>query len=102
MLSSQAFIRRVGPTMLAHYQVWARRFFRSAGEAAGYVEGTIEALVHGSCERRRYGDRHEILAGFDPEREVVAAEGGAFAWTEAGEPRREPVRLYFLDREDVG
>jgi len=102
-LSSQAFIRRAGPTMLAHYQVWADRFFRSAGEAAGHVEGTIEALVHGSHERRQYGDRHEILAGFDPERDVVAAEGGAFAWTEAGEPRREPVRLYLLDRrEDVG
>lgn len=102
-LSSQAFIRRAGPTMLAHYQVWAGRFFRSAGEAAGHVEGTIEALVHGSYERRQYGDRHEILAGFDPERDVVATEGGAFAWTEAGEPRREPVRLYLLDRrEDVG
>ena len=102
-LSSQAFIRRAGPTMLAHYQVWAGRFFRSAGEAAGCVEGTIEALVHGSYERRQYGDRHEILAGFDPERDVVAAEGRAFAWTEAGESRREPVRLYLLDRrEDVG
>jgi len=99
-LSSQAFIRRAGPTMLAHYQGWAGRFFRSAGEVAGHVGGTIEALAHGPSDHRRYVDRHEILAGFDPEQEVAAVEGGAFVWTDAGELRREPVRLYFQDRRE--
>jgi hypothetical protein len=98
-LSSQAFIRRAGPTMLAHYQVWAGRFFRFAGEAA-HVDGVVEALPHGPCDRRRYVDRHDMLAAFDPEREVAAGEGGAFVWTDAGEGRREPLRLYFQERRE--
>ena len=97
-LSSETFMRPAGPIMLAHYQAWACRFFEAAGETAGHVAGTVETLVHGSRERRRYGDRHEILAGFEPEREVAAAAVGAFVWTESGEARRKPVRRYLFDR----
>lgn len=100
ILPLPVFMEPAGKLMNAHYTEWADRLYRAAGGGCGYVEQTVFTLSHGSRQDRNYVDRHMILEGFDPEREVAVDPCGAFVWTGAGRDRAGKVAEYFLNRQE--
>lgn len=100
ILPRPLFMDHGGKLMSDHYMNWADRLYRAAGGGCGYVEQTVFTLSHGSREGRNYVDRHRILEGFDPEKEVTVDPCGAFVWTEAEKDRAGKVEAYFRDRQE--
>jgi len=100
ILKRPSFMRHAGNAMNDHYLSWAGRFHRATEGRCGYVDQRVFTLSHGTKVNRNYRSRHQILEGFDPEREVAVGTCGAFVWTEAGRPRAEKVRKYFLGRRE--
>jgi hypothetical protein len=99
-LPRRGFMRDPGPVMLAAYQAWARRLMRITAGEFGYVDGKIISLPHGTKSDRKYSTRHQLLAGFEPERELTSDAGGPFFWTRVGSHRRDAVARYFFERKE--
>jgi hypothetical protein len=101
-LRHRAFLRHAGPAMVSHYQDWARRLVAVTGGTVVYADMTLDLMSHGTLENRQYVERHRLLEGFDPTREVTYDVAAPLRWTPAGEARREPVASYFRTRDEDG
>ncbi|MBI1354548.1 MAG: hypothetical protein GC160_09385 [Acidobacteria bacterium] len=85
-----------------HYLGWARPFFGSVAGSIGHVEGRLYHLWHGEFARRRYTTRDEILADFDPCRDIAIDGGGCWKWASEKPALHERVRRYFDQRMEDG
>jgi len=66
----------------AHFEEWARRIFRDVRARVAAVEGTLFHLWHGELDHRRYVLRNRQLAAFDfdPRRDLLIGNAGAWEW----------------------
>ena len=85
-----------------HYVEWARRARQSFGGSVGYIPGTIYHLWHGDLSNRNYMGRHELLAEFDPYRDIRCAPNGAWLWSDPQSKLARNVRDYFRSRKEDG
>lgn len=79
---------------------WAGRL-RSTRARAGYVAGTVCHLYHGNMSKRRYAQRHLVLAehAYDPRRDVYPL-GAALEWATLKPGLHRAVREYFAGRRE--
>ena len=85
-----------------HYLEWARRVQKTFGGNLGYIPGTIYHLWHGDLSNRNYMGRHELMAGFDPYRDIQQAPSGAWLWSDPQSALAQNVREYFRSRKEDG
>jgi len=85
-----------------HYLEWARRTQESFGGRVGYIPGTIYHLWHGDLSDRDYMGRHELMAGFDPYRDIWQAPNGAWLWSDPQSELARNVKDYFRSRKEDG
>jgi hypothetical protein len=85
-----------------HYLAWARRARESFGGRVGYIPGTIYHLWHGDLVNRNYMGRHELMAGFDPNRDIRHAPNGAWTWSNPQSELATKVKSYFRGRKEDG
>jgi hypothetical protein len=85
-----------------HYLDWARRAQRCFGGRLGYIPGTIYHLWHGDLSNRNYMGRHEMLAEFDPYRDVKLAPDGPWMWTNPRSELAKKIKDYFRTRREDG
>lgn len=68
----------------------------------GYIHGSVFHEYHGSKENRRYYQRREILAKFDPVSHLEI-KNGVMVWTDrAPKAMRREMKNYFLQRKEDG
>lgn len=86
----------------ARYFDWAEHFSAEVGGRVGVVNGRLSNLTHGTVERRRLRERHEILArfDFDPSCDIVRDEGGCWRFTGDKPGLEREIRAYFEARQD--
>jgi hypothetical protein len=71
------------------------------GAGAVAAEADIEVLGHGPENKRRYTDRHALLADLEPGRHLVVERDRVFRWSADGLALVEPgVRAYFHARSE--
>jgi hypothetical protein len=85
-----------------HYLEWARRAQESFGGRVGYIPGTIYHLWHGNLVNRNYMGRHELMAGFDPDRDIQQAPNGVWLWSDPHSELARNVKDYFRSRKEDG
>jgi hypothetical protein len=85
-----------------HYLEWARRAQASFGGRVGYIPGTIYHLWHGDLVNRNYMGRHELMAGFDPDRDIQHAPNGVWRWSDPQSELARNVKEYFRSRKEDG
>jgi hypothetical protein len=85
-----------------HYLEWARRAQESFGGRVGFIPGTIYHLWHGDLSNRNYMGRHELMAGFDPYRDIQQAPDGAWLWSDPQSELARNVKDYFRSRMEDG
>lgn len=87
----------------AHYRRWAHAI---AGEAAGvgHVPGALYHLWHGELQNRRYAERYKGFADhdFDPARDLVRDDAGAWQWATDKPAMHGLVADYFTARHEDG
>ena len=71
-------------------------------EDLGYIPGTIYHLWHGDLSNRNYMGRHELMAQFDPYRDIQHAPSGAWLWSDPQSELARNVRDYFRSRKEDG
>jgi hypothetical protein len=81
---------------------WARRAQESFGGRVGYIPGTIYHLWHGNLVNRNYMGRHELMAGFDPDRDIQQAPNGVWLWSDPHSELARNVKDYFRSRKEDG
>lgn len=83
---------------------WARQWSRSIAMEVGYLPDVhIKALPHGTCRRRFYVTRNEILNRhrYNPQAHMERDAEGLLKWTSLASPElRNDVRNYFFDRRE--
>jgi hypothetical protein len=85
-----------------HYLDWARRAQQSFGGTVGYIPGTIYHLWHGDLSNRNYMGRHELMAEFDPYRDIKLAPNGPWLWRDPYSELAKNVKDYFRSRKEDG
>jgi hypothetical protein len=94
------FLRYTSAELAADYHAWGERLQAAMQGAPGFVSGRVVALAHGSLLKRRYHERHRLLAGFDPAAELSEGVCGALRWTRRGRTRAAAVAAYFRGRNE--
>jgi hypothetical protein len=86
------------------YRRWAARFTNGQPASVGYVPGVIVHLWHGDLRDRRLSERHRQLApyDFDPTRDIVVGERGAWKWATDKPALHAYLRHYFGSRLEDG
>lgn len=81
---------------------WLAGFFGAVRGQVGYLPTPVLALGHGRAERRRYGDRLDILKrhDFDPARDIAPDECGLWRWSSAKPELHAEVAGYFQQRRE--
>jgi hypothetical protein len=85
-----------------HYLEWARRAEASFGGRVGYIPGRIYHLWHGDLINRNYMGRHELMADFDPYRDIQQASNGVWLWSDPQSELARNVKDYFTSRKEDG
>jgi hypothetical protein len=93
---------RMSPRRAGHYLAWADPFFRTVRARVGYVSGRIFHLWHGNLSDRGYGQRHRLLADFDPFTDIALAPQGCWRWSSDKPELHAAVRRYFESRNEDG
>ena len=93
---------RANPRRAEHYLGWARPFFASTAARVVSAPGRIFHLWHGDLGDRRYGERHALLADFDPFTDIAAAPGQCWRWSSDKPAFHATVRRYFEERREDG
>jgi hypothetical protein len=94
----------MGSRKREHYLAWARPFHESVRGNVTFVGGNLFHLWHGSMDARRYHERQKGLAPFefDPYRDIVVDENGAWRWSSDKREMHDYVRGYFASRKEDG
>lgn len=108
-LMALAFYGRTEGHLMGHYNIAVRSKFKQWAEVAGgYVAGRVGYLNrrivhmwHGDRANRRYMERINYLAGFDPS-QVKRGRNGLLKWTGADNTTRSLVEGYFDERKEDG
>lgn len=81
---------------------WLQRFSADVRGRVGYLRTTAIQLGHGTTERRRYGERLDILTrhDFDPALDIAPGDGGVWRWSSAKPSLHAEVAGYFRDRRE--
>lgn len=90
----------LNPRRMAHFQAWARPFAALVNGKIGWIEGTVEALYHGSLKHRNYLPRQQILANFDPAQDIALNADQCWQWATAKPEMHQRVRDYFVQRRE--
>lgn len=88
--------------MKRHMAAWANRAMPVVRGRIGYTKGTVAHHWHGASEKRGYEKRWSILSfhNFDPDTDIVAAEGELYSWA-GNKPRLEDdIRLSLGNRNE--
>ncbi len=95
---------QMNPDWASHYLAWAQPFFDTVRGSAAYLDEGLFHLWHGELQNRRYAERHAFLKerGFDPTKDIVAAENGCWRWNKARSDMKEHVLHYFRSRREDG
>ena len=64
----------------------------------GVADNKLVFLPHGTLASRRYGKRHALMDGFDPEQHVAYNRDGVLEWSPEAD-YSAGVRQYFCERE---
>lgn len=85
--------------MAAHWLRWADSARAAVAGRWGHAPLHVCTLPHGALRDRRYGPRNQLLAGFDPDRDVRVG-GGAFWWASDKPDLARGVADYFARRRE--
>ncbi len=91
-----------GPQWLKHYEIWARKAHSQVKGQIGHIPGTLVHLDHGSQPDRQYNERYHLLAGLDPEVDLITDASGLWAWSDgpATTKFRAAMNAFFASRQD--
>jgi hypothetical protein len=86
------------------YLKWAQAFYHDVKGNVGHVPGRIIHLWHGEMEDRKPALRHSGLSphDFNPARDIVIGESGAWRWASDKPALHVYLRDYFSSRQEDG
>jgi hypothetical protein len=84
-----------------HYMIWANSYFQSVSGRVGYIAGLLSHFWHGDASRRGYLKRHKDLSAldFDPARDIVIDNYGAWRWATQNFELHRLASDYFYGRD---
>jgi hypothetical protein len=96
-------LQKLGPSAQAHLRKWATPFAADVAGSVGHVDGVVAHLWHGSPQHRLYDRPLDVLATFDPDRDLrVDPRTGLHRWADASEELRVWSEGYFRERREDG
>jgi hypothetical protein len=96
-------LRRLGSRARTHLDRWATPFAADVGGSVAHVDGVVTHLWHGSPHDRLYDRLLDVLAEFDPDRDLeVDPPSGLYRWAAASDVLQEWSRGYFAERREEG
>ncbi len=85
----------------ADFDAWKRRQLPLINGNIGCVSGAAYHLYHGTREKRKYGDRLQILKDNDfCISDIQIGENGVWEWSSNKPKLHADIRNYFLNREE--
>jgi hypothetical protein len=94
------FVIEINPACRLDYLRWARPVMAWTEGRIGMVESAVRHLWHGEREHRNYHHRHQLMARFDPERDLTVNVDGLWEWGERVCQRE--FAAYFAGRREDG
>lgn len=85
-----------------HFMMWAERVADLTSGELGWVEYEVQHLWHGNPKDRRYREReNEIIElNFNPSKDLILTEHGAWDWSSEGRRLVPWAKEYFLQRKE--
>lgn len=102
--TASVIFKWMSPAHLAHYLLWATRFYECVQGSVGYVKGTVTHLWHGSEDDKKKAERHSILTScsYDPEQDIKKNPQGIWCWSSKKFHLHRQVENYLGERRDDG
>jgi hypothetical protein len=92
--------QRLSRPKLRSYLEWAHRFGDRVKSRVGFAPVTIETMFHGSLKNRQYVERHRLLPGFDPAKDIALNPDGCWEWATEKPDAHRRVSEYFRARKE--
>jgi hypothetical protein len=86
-----------------HAKIWANQFAHLIEDySIPYLNSGLIHLWHGLFSNKRYRERQKLLKNLDPERDLEAADFGAWQWQNPQSDLAQSVAQYFYSRSEGG
>ena len=90
----------VSDQCMARNKVWQARALDFIDGSVGFINGDIHHLWHGAERNRGYGTRHNILHGFNPDKDTYYNDDGVIQLVKDKVKMKEMVIEHFKHRSE--